>query len=196
MEIVSTRFRASAQNIRCVSIDRQSDWKVVRLDIPEFFHRDLELFDARSVHAYSELATKMWSASDASSLAAARVQHLVANGAAQFCGKHKKPHHVDVINKRCEHPDCLKQPSFGNNQTRVVRWCADHKYLGDVNIINKRCYKPGCIVRPHYGGSDNQPIWCKKHKVSPYCVAYCVSSCWVCGRGDSNMIARDTRRGH
>ncbi|CAN0588106.1 unnamed protein product, partial [Ectocarpus sp. 12 AP-2014] len=45
---------------------------------------------------------------------------------AQFCGTHAVAGMVDVITKRCAHPGCPKQPSFGVPGTRKAEYCAKH----------------------------------------------------------------------
>ena len=59
---------------------------------------------------------------------------------------------VDVISKRCDHPDgCSKRPYFGQPGSRVKR-CTTHKEPGMVGLYRKRCDHPdasGPGTSPH-----------------------------------------------
>ena len=44
-----------------------------------------------------------------------------------------------MVNKRCAHPGCLKQPSYGAEETKMAELCAGHAKDGMVDVIKKRC---------------------------------------------------------
>ena len=33
---------------------------------------------------------------------------------------------IDIINKRCEEPNCMKIPSYGNPEDKLPKFCKDH----------------------------------------------------------------------
>jgi hypothetical protein len=51
---------------------------------------------------------------------------------------------VDVKHKRCEFPDCKKQPAFNVEGALVRRFCAEHKEPGMVDVKSKRCEFTDC----------------------------------------------------
>ena len=52
--------------------------------------------------------------------------------------------------KRCEHPDCTRQPAFNVAGARVGRFCGAHKEAGMVDVTSKRCEHPDCASRPAF----------------------------------------------
>lgn len=44
---------------------------------------------------------------------------------------------MDVRNRRCEHPECTRQPSYGKEGQRR-QFCFTHKREGDVDVKSTR----------------------------------------------------------
>ena len=55
----------------------------------------------------------------------------------RFCARHKLPGMMDVRNRRCEEPDCTRQPSYGKEGQRR-QFCFTHKRPGDVDVKSTR----------------------------------------------------------
>jgi hypothetical protein len=67
--------------------------------------------------------------------------------------------------KTCEHPGCIKQPSFGMEGETRGRFCAEHKKEGMVNVKDKTCEHPGCKKQPAYANEgEKRGRFCVEHK--------------------------------
>ncbi len=86
---------------------------------------------------------------------------------AVFCQAHATDGMVvDVINKRCAHPNCAKRPTFNTpDQTGVGMFCQAHATYGMVDVKSKRCAHPNCAKRPHFNTPDQKVgLFCAQHK--------------------------------
>ncbi|CAN0259475.1 unnamed protein product [Ectocarpus fasciculatus] len=45
---------------------------------------------------------------------------------------------VDLVHRRCGHPGCMKQPSYGKAGTQKREFCCLHAKPGMVNV-KKKC---------------------------------------------------------
>lgn len=75
---------------------------------------------------------------------------LVKGEKARFCSLHKTTSMIDVRSRRCQTPDCKRQPSYGYEGKRAC-FCAAHKEEGMVDVVSRRCEWPDCRRRPLYG---------------------------------------------
>ncbi|CAM9586530.1 unnamed protein product [Ectocarpus sp. 4 AP-2014] len=50
--------------------------------------------------------------------------------------------------RKCGHPGCMKQPSFGTDGSKKAEFCSQHAKQGMVNLRSRRCNHPGCMKRP------------------------------------------------
>ena len=67
--------------------------------------------------------------------------------------------------RRCKHPGCSKQASFGLVNDKKPRWCGEHKEEGAVNVKHNTCKHAGCSKQPSFGlENDKEPRWCGEHK--------------------------------
>jgi hypothetical protein len=82
-----------------------------------------------------------------------------------FCKSHAIDGMVDVINKRCVHPECTKQPSFNTPDQKTGLFCKDHATDGMVNVKNKRCAHPNCAKIPNFNTPDQTGVgrFCQAH---------------------------------
>ena len=81
----------------------------------------------------------------------------------RFCGDHKYPEMVIVINKTCEL--CEKQPAFNLRGETKGRFCADHKEPDMVNVISKTCEL--CKKIPAFNvRGETRGRFCADHKES------------------------------
>ena len=53
----------------------------------------------------------------------------------RFCGRHRGPGDVDLMNRRCRAAGCGKHPSFGEAGSGRAEYCARHKAPEHVNCI-------------------------------------------------------------
>ena len=51
----------------------------------------------------------------------------------EFCLKHRQQGMVNVHNKKCGHPACIKQPHYGMASTRKREFCSKHAKKGKEN---------------------------------------------------------------
>ena len=67
--------------------------------------------------------------------------------------------------KRCNGPNCNKQPSFNYlNETKAL-YCKEHKKDNMVDIKSKRCNGPNCNTRPTFNYSNEIiALYCSLHK--------------------------------
>jgi hypothetical protein len=80
--------------------------------------------------------------------------------------RHKLETDEDVINKRCEFPDCKTRASFGDPVDCVSRWCVQHKSEKDEDVVSRKCEYKDCKTQPSYGDpSDLIRRRCKEHKL-------------------------------
>ena len=87
-----------------------------------------------------------------------------------FCGDHRLPDHVDLINKKCKAFGCLKRPSFGpvGGKGSDAIFCGDHRLPDHVDLLSKKCKASGCLKRPTYGpvgGKGSDAIFCGDHRL-------------------------------
>lgn len=84
---------------------------------------------------------------------------------AQYCGDHKTPEMVNVVDKLCETPECISRALFHFPGNTAGKSCSNHKEEGMVNLKSKRCAEPGCYVSPiyHFAG-ENKGKYCIEHK--------------------------------
>ena len=68
---------------------------------------------------------------------------------------------VDVISKRCEHPDCTVRPSYGR-PGHAASMCVAHKIPGMMAKSKKRCETTNCSAWSTYG--ITAPVRCEEHK--------------------------------
>jgi hypothetical protein len=72
---------------------------------------------------------------------------------------------IDVINKRCIHEGCIRQPNYNKEGETTVLYCSEHKEYGMINIRSKRCFEEGCKKQPAFNkeGLTNS-LYCSEHK--------------------------------
>ena len=46
---------------------------------------------------------------------------------------------IDIVNKKCDFPDCNKIPSYGYEGDKKATKCVTHKLLDMINIVDKKC---------------------------------------------------------
>ena len=74
---------------------------------------------------------------------------------------------IDIINKRCIHPDCNTQPNYNISGETKALYCNEHKLSSMIDIRSKRCIHPGCETRPNYNISgETKALYCNEHKLS------------------------------
>ncbi|EKX54184.1 hypothetical protein GUITHDRAFT_49756, partial [Guillardia theta CCMP2712] len=79
---------------------------------------------------------------------------------AEACSKHKQPHHINLMTKRCNWPSCSKYASF---KTDSQTFCALHKPANSTDFRSsaKVCRYPECKKQASYGIA--RPLWCRDH---------------------------------
>jgi hypothetical protein len=87
---------------------------------------------------------------------------------AEFCKEHCPDGYINVISKRCCHPNCTILPSYGKvgGSRKDAEFCKEHCPDGYVDVTHKRCRHPNCTTRPSYGkvcGSKKDAEFCKEH---------------------------------
>jgi EsV-1-7 cysteine-rich motif len=81
-----------------------------------------------------------------------------------FCKDHATEGMVNVVAKRCEHPDCEVRPSYNVPGASKGVFCKDHATEGMVDVKNKRCEHPECVKQPAYNvPGAAKGIFCKDH---------------------------------
>ena len=84
---------------------------------------------------------------------------------ATSCGFHKTPDMIDMVNRKCVHPGCSKQPSFGFPEDgKKPSRCAEHKLDGMTNVLARTCAHRGCRTRPSYGFVGGKASRCVLHR--------------------------------
>ena len=84
---------------------------------------------------------------------------------ATSCAFHRTPDMVDIVNRKCSHHGCTKQPSFGfPSDGRKPSRCADHMLEGMFNILARICTHEGCRTRPSYGFVGGKASKCVRHR--------------------------------
>lgn len=78
---------------------------------------------------------------------------------------------VNVVTKRCGHPDCNKKPSFGvGGGKKTAELCAKHKQDGMVNVLNSRMQPPrlqqAAVIRRGRGQGGGALRWTRLHHVA------------------------------
>jgi hypothetical protein len=72
----------------------------------------------------------------------------------------------NVKSKRCEHPDCVKQPTYNLPGETKARFCTKHRQEGMVNVKDKRCEHPDCSKIPNYNlPGETKAKFCNEHKL-------------------------------
>ncbi len=80
------------------------------------------------------------------------------------CAKHALPDMVNVKDKKCEHPGCLKQPAFNVEGEKNGRFCKEHSLPNMANVKDKKCEHPGCLKIPNFNiEGEKNGRFCKEH---------------------------------
>ena len=89
----------------------------------------------------------------------------IGESRATSCAFHRTPDMVDIVNRKCAHGGCEKQPSFGfpSDGSKPSR-CADHKLDGMINLLARICTHEGCRTRPSYGFVGGKASKCVRHR--------------------------------
>ncbi len=69
---------------------------------------------------------------------------------------------INVVSRRCEVPDCVRQPNHGWAGSKSTR-CGDHKLEGMVGVASRRCEFEGCTKQPNFGLRGGKAVRCKAH---------------------------------
>jgi len=87
-------------------------------------------------------------------------------GQPEYCTKHKKPEHLNLIDNMCMFAEgCTKRPSYGSHVDRVPLFCVEHKKPEHIDVRNRLCkYVFGCKKRPAFGILGDSPQFCRQHK--------------------------------
>jgi hypothetical protein len=74
---------------------------------------------------------------------------------------------IDIINKRCIHPDCKVIPNFNFKDEKKALYCAKHKKNEMVDIKNKKCIYNNCYAQPLYNYENKtKSLYCASHKLN------------------------------
>jgi hypothetical protein len=72
---------------------------------------------------------------------------------------------VNVINKRCVHENCKKQPHYNNECETKALYCSEHKNEGMVNVRSKNCIHENCKKQPTFNNEgETTTLYCSEHK--------------------------------
>jgi len=72
---------------------------------------------------------------------------------------------IDVKNKRCLEPNCIKRPNFNIPIETKGLYCFDHRKENMIDVISKRCLEPNCIKRPNFNiPTETKGLYCFDHK--------------------------------
>lgn len=90
---------------------------------------------------------------------------------AEFCKECAPEGYIDVKNRKCQEPNCTRQPRFGNVGERPV-FCSKHKTSSMINLIDRLCsYQKNnlkCTSRVSWGLPGKSPDTCVCHKKDGY----------------------------
>jgi len=101
----------------------------------------------------------------------------------RFCVGHKKPKHVDCINKTCVEQGCEDRASCGELFSEKIH-CFNHRQQNEYDRTYPKCITIGCKIRPSYcNGLNNLLIRCKECK-EPEDVQVIKTECEKCGITD------------
>lgn len=70
-----------------------------------------------------------------------------------FCcySRHKAPGMVDIVSRRCKHPQCVRRPLYAVPGQRAVL-CRIHKEPGMKDVVSRRCdYEVNPVQKPRPG---------------------------------------------
>lgn len=94
---------------------------------------------------------------------------------------------IDIVNKRCGHPDCNTVALFGVDGTTKPELCAEHAHDGMVSVIRKCCKHQGCRKCASFGLEES--------RVKEFCGTHAkkgMSGYWMWFRpGDTSALAAD-----
>lgn len=101
----------------------------------------------------------------------------------EYCKEHKKDGMINVKDKRCIHPECIRGRYYGKLNGFAI-YCSKHKLTGMVhrhlktfiigtkNVYNEKmiirdkwCIHPECTKGRLYGNPNEPPIYCKNHSL-------------------------------
>jgi len=71
---------------------------------------------------------------------------------------------INIISRRCNHPECTTQPYYGFPDDASATRCKAHADSGMIDIKNRRCNHSECTTHPCYGFPDDAiATRCKAH---------------------------------
>ncbi len=83
-----------------------------------------------------------------------------------YCSQHKLDDMIDVISRRCLHPNCYIQPSFNYEGETKSLYCFQHKIDNMIDVKNIRCLNLNCYTRPSFNYiGENIGLYCLEHKI-------------------------------
>lgn len=84
---------------------------------------------------------------------------------ARYCAAHAPEGSTNVTARRCRHPGCNVQPTFGREGAgEAPSFCARHRKPGMTDVLNPRCHARGCVAQPRCGRvGDPRPTFCLHH---------------------------------
>jgi hypothetical protein len=90
----------------------------------------------------------------------------------EYCKRHKKDGMINVKDKRCIYPECIRGRSYGKIKGGAM-YCSKHKLKGMIHknlkykmiIRDKWCIRPECTKNRLYGNPNEPPIYCKNHSL-------------------------------
>jgi len=73
----------------------------------------------------------------------------------------------DIVNKRCIHDGCKKNPIYALKGTKKREYCTEHALDGYEDILNKKC--KSCEKRASYGVAESKIAeYCTEHALDGY----------------------------
>lgn len=74
---------------------------------------------------------------------------------------------IDVVNPKCNHDGCTRQPTYNYIGEKRGIYCSDHALLYMIDVVNRKCTHDNCTITPifNYLG-ESRGIYCKKHALT------------------------------
>ena len=83
-----------------------------------------------------------------------------------YCQSHKRNEMVNVLDKKCMHPDCDKRPNYNLHNEKTPLYCVTHKQDGMIDISHKRCIQSDCDKISSYNNPGEKiALYCASHKL-------------------------------
>jgi len=86
-----------------------------------------------------------------------------------YCKEHALEGMVNVVDKKCQEPQCDKRPLYNMPGIKPPVYCKMHALHGMIDVMNPRCVETGCTKHSVCNFPGQPRLYCNEHKKPGMC---------------------------